>query len=195
MTGPVDFRRLYEDDADPWRLATTAYELEKYRSTVEAIEPLKPQSLFEPACSIGVLTHMLTAVCSHVVASDISEVAVRQARTRAPRATVDVGSMPDDWPDASFDVIVASEFLYYLPSIQRQAFYRRSRAHLTPTGAIVAIHWRHRFDEGFLTGDEIHGEIAEATGCSPRTYVATDEFRVDIFQGGTMLAPTPQNRA
>lgn len=163
MTRPVDFDDLYQQSPDPWNLSTNSYEHAKYEHTQAIVAALEPRSLFEPACSIGLLTRLLTAVCPRVVASDISPIAVQQAQHNAPDAVIDAGHMPIGWPSEKFDVVVASEFLYYLNETDRHSFYQRCDEHLVPTGSLVLVHWRHDFDEAFLTGDEVHAEAESAT--------------------------------
>ena len=53
------FHELYEGDADPWEFATSGYEQRKYSLTTASLPRAHYTSVFEPGCSIGVLTERL----------------------------------------------------------------------------------------------------------------------------------------
>lgn len=161
MTSPDYFDQLYAKDADPWRLATTEYELRKYRSTVAAV-PGRPRRAFEPGCSIGVLTGLLAARCDALVAWDLSAEAVRSARTHLaahPHVRVDVGRVPADWPDGRLDLVVLSELLYYLSDEERSRTVELARSSLGSGGYLLAVHWRHPFAEAPSDGDAVHDAL------------------------------------
>ncbi len=158
MTSPDYFDGLYALDADPWRLATTEYELRKYATTVAAV-PGRPRRAFEPGCSVGVLTEMLAGRCDELLAQDLSAVAVRTARARVaahPHVRVEVGRVPADWPDGTLDLVVLSELLYYLSPEDRSRTVDLALESLAPDGHLLAVHWRHPFAEAPTDGDAVH---------------------------------------
>ena len=115
LQGPY-FDALYAADPDPWDFATSAYEREKYDATIAALGERRFARGLEVGCSIGVLTERLAARCDTLVAVDVAQAAVDAARARlAARPGVDVRreSLPEEWPEGTFDLIVASEVLYY----------------------------------------------------------------------------------
>ena len=112
------------------------------------------EMVFEPGCSIGVLTHELASRCGRVLAMDISTGAIEQARIDQPdNVELRVGSVPADWPPGRFDLVVLSEMGYYLdvPDCHRLA-----QLATTGAGDLVAVHWRHRVRDYPLTGDQFH---------------------------------------
>src|SRR5580658_8155643 len=109
------FERLYDDHDDPWGFRTRWYEARKRRLTMAALPAQRYGSVFEPGCSIGLLTADLAERSDRVVAMDISARALQQARSGLP-ASVELrrGAVPSDWPAGKFDLIVLSEVGYYL---------------------------------------------------------------------------------
>ena len=55
------FDELYAQAGDPWDLATRWYEQRKYAITLALLPRQHYAHAFEPGCSIGVLTALLTA--------------------------------------------------------------------------------------------------------------------------------------
>ncbi len=53
---PAYFDGIYAASGDPWRFASSAYELSKYALTLEALPRERYSHALEIGCSIGVLT-------------------------------------------------------------------------------------------------------------------------------------------
>ena len=85
---PAYFDALYAADPDPWRFASSDYEREKYAATLDALPPRRFAAALEVGCSIGVLTRQLAARCDTLLALDVAEAALAQARARCPRGAV-----------------------------------------------------------------------------------------------------------
>ena len=111
---PAYFDALYARDDDPWRFATSAYESEKYAATLDALPATRFANAFEVGCSIGVLTRLLATRCDALLAADVAEAALSQARARcADCAHVMVRHMrvPAEWPvRAILDKILERDF-------------------------------------------------------------------------------------
>lgn len=106
------FRQIYARNADPWAFQTSAYEQEKYQRTLAALGGRRFRSGFEPGCSIGVLTRLLATRCDALLAADIVEEPLCTARKLCvdlPWVRFTRLSVPDEWPDGHFDLIVLSE--------------------------------------------------------------------------------------
>ncbi len=188
------FTEMYAADPDPWGFETRWYEQRKYALTLAALTRERYASVFEPGCSIGVLSAQLARRCDALLACDLVERAVDQARDRlATLATLDGGNAltevhrwdaHDDWPEQTFDLVVVSEMLYYLDRPDAEAFMRRAVEHLDQDGEIVLVHWRQRVPEYPLTGDEAH-EIACATaGLVVTGHYEDDDVRLDVLARG-----------
>ena len=152
---------MYRADDDPWRLAERWYEQRKYSLTLAALPAARYRRAFEPGCSVGVLSGYLAERCDELVSWGRATAAVRQAAARLerhPRASARLGTVPGQWPEGSFDLIVLSEMLYYLGTDDLIRTARTTTGSLGQGGHLVAVHWRHPVPE--------HTQSAERTSSS-----------------------------
>ena len=154
------FDELYAHDADPWDFATSEYEAAKYEATLAALDPPYASAL-EVGCSIGVLTARLAERCDRLLAIDVAESALEQARVRAPRAIFERREIPEEWPDGPFDLIVCSEVLYYLDDAALDRTLAEIARTLTASGSLLAVHWRRPTRTYPLLGDEVHERLRQ----------------------------------
>jgi SAM-dependent methyltransferase len=158
--GQPYFDDLYRHHSDPWEFRTRWYETRKRQLTMAALPDAHYASVFEPGCSLGLLTRLLAARSDRVLAMDISPAALEQARAGLPPPVqLQRGSVPADWPPGHFDLVVLSELGYYLDEKDCQRL-----ATLTATAAddLIAVHWRHPVDDYPLSGDHVHHLIEQA---------------------------------
>ncbi len=182
------FEGMYAADPDPWGFATRWYEQRKYALTLAALTRERYGSVFEPGCSIGVLSAQLARRCDRLLSCDLVDVAVQQARARLDALTGDHATTEvrqwdahDAWPAGTVDLVVVSEMLYYLDADDAAAFMRAAADHLSETGELVLVHWRQRVPEYPLTGDEAH-EIACATaGLEVVGHYDDADLRLDVL--------------
>ena len=154
------FDDLYQRHPDPWGFRTRWYETRKRHLTMAALPDPRYPSVFEPGCSIGLLTQLLATRSDRVLALDISAAALRQAAESLPaHVQLRQGSVPADWPAGRFDLVVLSELAYYLdePTCQQMA-----QMAVTTARDLVAVHWRHAVEDYPLTGDHVHQLIERA---------------------------------
>jgi SAM-dependent methyltransferase len=120
--------------------------------------------VFEPGCSVGELTVLLAARCGQVIATDVADAAVARARERCapcPNATVTRATLPDEFPEGDFDLIVFSEIGYYFDEPVLQAVATNLESHLRGGGRIIAAHWIGHSPDHVLSGDEVHAVLHE----------------------------------
>ncbi len=112
----TDFEKRYQNDIDPWNYRDSWYEQRKYTVTLASLPRPRYRRIWEPACSIGVLTRMLATRADEVIASDLSPTAIAQARSGDVPAQVtwDVHQLPEGPVPTGADLVVLSEVLYYL---------------------------------------------------------------------------------
>ena len=140
-----EFDRLYAADPDPWDFATSPYERAKYDATIRALDGRRFARGLELGCSIGVLTERLAANCDDLLAVDLADAALTQARARLaglPHVRVERREIPEEFPGGRFGLIVASEVLYYLDDPALEAAVEAIAAALEPGGSLLAVHWR-----------------------------------------------------
>lgn len=111
------FDGLFERDQDPWNYQNSPYEIDRFSRTLDVLRSRWFTSTLELGCANGVLTHMLAAHCGNLLAIDSSAIALEVARKRtggAKNVELRLGRLPQDLPGGDFDLIVLSDFLYYL---------------------------------------------------------------------------------
>jgi SAM-dependent methyltransferase len=183
-TSPSYFERLYAEAPDPWGFETRWYEQRKYALTLASLTRPRYARAFEPGCSIGVLTELLSARVDELVAAEASPLALASARQRCKgRDGVSVLqlSVPEQWPDGNFDLVVLSELGYYFPPTELQVLIERTAASLRPDGEIVAVHWRRETDYP-MTGDEVHAAIRATPGLTGVAHYEEDPFILDVLR-------------
>lgn len=179
---PGHFERLYQRDPDPWRFATSDYERDKYAATLAALPVSHHARVFEVGCSIGVLTRELGRRADAVIAVDVAEAALVQARARCadlPHVQIARMTVPGEWPDGRFDLILFSEVLYYLgfDGIDRSA--GRTLETLDPGGSVLLVNWRGPTD-GACPGEEAADRfIARCTGLHHAFQHRAERYRLD----------------
>ena len=110
------FDAIYAANSDLGTSRAGAYEAEKYRTTLAALGQRQFVAGLEIGCSIGVLTARLAARCERLLAVDVSEAALAQARVRCaglPGVSFRRMSVPAEFPTQRFDLVLTSEVAYY----------------------------------------------------------------------------------
>ncbi|NKE48006.1 methyltransferase domain-containing protein [Roseomonas frigidaquae] len=183
---PDYFEALYQADPDPWRFAESDYERDKYAATLAALPRPRYASAFEAGCSIGVLTAALAPRCGALLAVDAAAAPLHTARARCaalPQVSLRQAVLPADWPEATFDLMLFSEVLYYLDQDDLARLALRVAESLAPEADILLVHWTGETDYP-LTGDA----AAEAfcTALSHRADVTwrsrADRYRLDLLR-------------
>lgn len=110
--------RLYANTDDPWNFDGSAYEQEKFRQTAAALSRSAYTTALELGCGNGALAAHLSPRCRCYVGLDAVERPLKAARARLPDATFVKGIYPCPLPAGDFDLIVLSEFLYFLTAAE-----------------------------------------------------------------------------
>lgn len=184
---PEYFDAVYNAKDDPWDFTTSEYEANKYAATVNALPRAHYESAFEIGCSIGVLTAQLAKKCQTLLAVDVNEKAVRQARERCrdlSNARIEKMGIPSEFPAENFDLIVVSEVGYYLSVEDWRTAQEKIFAHLRSAGSVVLVHWTHFVPDYPQTGDAVHDSFAaRVEGKSKHLKAArTADYRLDVWE-------------
>jgi predicted TPR repeat methyltransferase len=180
------FERLYSESGDPWSFETSEYERKKYERTLAVLGGRRFNRALEAGASIGVFTGMLADRCDELLAVDVSEQAVAAARERLSgwgHVRVERRTLPEEMPEGPFDLIVASEVLYYFPREEMLGLLRAFERELAPGGTLVAVHWRRETKTYPLQGDEVHGLLVEHTRLERKETIIEADYRLDLFEG------------
>lgn len=182
--GPEYFDALYSDAADPWGIEQGWYEERKRAVVLAALPRPRYGRAFEPGCASGALSVGLAPRCDELVCWDPAERAVEAARERLVSwsgARVERGALPERAPDGTFDLVVASEVVYYLDTADRDAFWRTVEDVLEPGGHLVAVHWLREAPEYPVEGGAVHDELAARPGLARIVRHEEADFRLDVL--------------
>jgi predicted TPR repeat methyltransferase len=110
------FERKYRE-AQPYVTRDAPFEQEKYRRQLDLIKDRRYRRALEVGCGEGVFLKLLAPLCDQVTGSDISEEAIRRAREYCrdvKNVTLEAGNIADRAWKEPFDLVVATDVLYYL---------------------------------------------------------------------------------
>ncbi|RZT87936.1 nodulation protein S (NodS) [Pseudonocardia sediminis] len=185
--------RFYGAAEDPYGFDTKPFERMKYDELLDALPEGRFGRALEVGCAEGAFTERLADRCDVVVGADISEVAIERARRRfagRPGVELQRRTLPLDFPDGAFDLIVCSDVVYLWERGTVEVGLRRMIEALRSGGALALLHYRGRFNQP-VHADEVHDLAlrlgAEAGLVHPTGYVHADVgphgsgFRVDVL--------------
>ncbi|HXD68016.1 MAG TPA: SAM-dependent methyltransferase [Solirubrobacteraceae bacterium] len=185
MTAVEHFEAQYLADPDPWRYRVSAYEQAKYAATLAACGPGPFESALELGGSIGVFSAQLAPRCRRLTTIDYSPTAVRRARAalvQHGRARALLGAIPDDLPEGSFDLVVASETLYYLEAAALVQTLEVLEARTGPGARLVCVHWRRPGPERPLTAAHVHDEVRRQPWLRRLATRSQPEYLLDVLE-------------
>ncbi|CAB3808115.1 class I SAM-dependent methyltransferase [Paraburkholderia fynbosensis] len=180
------FDHLYRHSDDPWNLREGWYERRKRSLTLALLPRPRYRNAFEPGCANGELTVELATRCDTLLAADLHERAVALARERvagAPQVRVEQRTVPREWPTEAgpFDLIVISEFAYYLDAAELETLAARIAASLTTDGTLLACHWRRPFAEALESADAAHALFDARCGLSRLAHHDEADLLIDVW--------------
>ncbi|MFT4070072.1 class I SAM-dependent methyltransferase [Paraburkholderia sp.] len=188
------FDELYRRSDDPWRLREGWYERRKRSLTLALLPRPRYRNVFEPGCANGELTVELAKRCDALLAADLHERAVTLARARVAGASsgspgspshvrVERRTVPREWPGEAgpFDLIVVSEFAYYLDAAELETLAARIAASLTTDGTLLACHWRRPFAEALESADRAHALFDARCGLARLAHHDEADLLIDVW--------------
>jgi SAM-dependent methyltransferase len=162
------FDELFTKESDPWGYRTEFAEQRRHQLLLAVLESSRYSSVFEPGCANGTLTELLAGRADRVLAWDASAQAIKRARSAVGSISnirVEQGSVPDRWPGETFDLIVLSDFLYYLDSAAARRVVEKSAESLVAGGFIVVCHWLGSAHDFRIPGGvAVHGLVESVLG-------------------------------
>ena len=181
------FEARYRRDPDPWRTRTDPYERHKLERTLAACGSGPFARAVDLGAGIGTLAQRLAPRCTTLLALDAAPTAVARAAQRLlpfPGAHARVAVLPRDLPSGRFELVVASEILYYLDDADLAAVVAWLPAALSPGGRVVAVHWTGTARDLRRGADAVGAALAAAGGLRPVATGggATAGFRVDVLE-------------
>lgn len=159
MITPVDFDRMYSDDADPFRVGESWYEQRKIAVVLASLSSPRYRRTWDAACGTGHLAAALAPRSGFLLATDAAPnacVLTRERLAGVGATETSVHALPDAPPDSAdreFDLAMLSEVLYYLPPPELAAIPRMLDSVMaTDLAEVVVVNWRHHPDDAYLSG-------------------------------------------
>jgi len=184
------FRELYRHADDPWQVRQRWYEQRKRALLLACLPQQRYLNGYEPGCGNGVLTVGLAARCERLLASDGAAEAVALTRRqldaagRAAHVTLLRQQLPRDWAqpgDQHFDLIVISEWAYYLDVAALAELVQRSVQSLAVGGSIVLCHWRAPFADRVQATATVHDAFGAAPTLHRLLRHEEQDFLLDVY--------------
>lgn len=192
------FAGLYAQNADPWHFEGSWYEARKRALVLSSLPQPRYATAFEPACGRGHLTEALAARCGCLVACDTADAAVAAARERVrgfPHVHIGQAWLPHQWPaNERFDLIVLSEFLYYLDATALAMLLTSVRSSVRRGGTVVACHWRHPIPGCSLEGDALHARLQRELALPRLSHLDDADFCLTVWQDAKSPAQLERRR-
>jgi hypothetical protein len=180
-----DFEARYRADPDPWGYVASEYERCKYAATLDACGPGPFSCALELGGSIGVFSTMFAPRCERLVTVDVSPTAVGHARKRLaahPNVKTIVGAIPAAVPRLPFDLVVASEILYYLSDDELAGTLSLLAGTMLAGARLVAVHWRPRGRERPRDAEQAHDALAATSWLTRVDQGGTDDYLLEVFR-------------
>ncbi len=188
MTEIPDFDALYRAEPDPWSVRTSSYEQRKLSVILACLSRPRYVAAWDPACGVGELAFRLADRAARVLATDASAEAVALTRQRcADRAGVEVAQLrlPLPPPCTGLDLIVLSEFCYYLEAADRRSMLTMINSVAAGDAEVLSVHWRFKPHDGWLSGESVQREIAgglRRSGWTQTTHHLDTNFILDVHR-------------
>jgi SAM-dependent methyltransferase len=178
------FDRVYASTDDPWHFVTSTYEAGKYAATIEALGSEPYGRALEIGCSIGVLSRMLAARVDALLCVDINARALMLARRRCAdlsNVRFEQRTVPVDFPDGPFDLVVLSEVAYYWSdadlAVARDRIVAAARG-----GTLVLVHYLPKVDDYVRDGDAVHAAFLDDERFTALHGRREPDYRLDVLR-------------
>jgi glycosyltransferase involved in cell wall biosynthesis/peptidoglycan/xylan/chitin deacetylase (PgdA/CDA1 family)/SAM-dependent methyltransferase len=178
---------------DPWNYGCD-YEQIKYRRTLEIMPPDSNDRVLELACAEGIFTQRLAACAKKLIATDISDVALKRARERCSECANTLFRQLDlvaDEIPGDQTLIICSEVLYYVGRERLSEIAKKLRDALAAGGRLVTANAFVLADDMSSTGFDwnqdygakaIHEAFLATEGLALERSIVTDLYRIDCFK-------------
>jgi LmbE family N-acetylglucosaminyl deacetylase len=179
------FEALFAASPDPWGYEVGAYERDRFARTVAALSGRRYTRALELGCANGALSEQLAPLCDALVALDTSTMALAHARARlagAPHVSFSHARLPHQLPAGPFDLIVASDMLYYLGLRGVIALAAGLRAQAAPHARLLIASYLGE-TETRLTGEMASEALIAMMGWWRRVHAErTAQLRIDVLE-------------
>lgn len=179
------FEDVYAANRDPWQFETSPYEAEKYSSSLAILPRERYGSALEVGCSIGVFTQMLAERCDRLLAIDLAEKALDEARRRcANQLQVSFArcDLPAQFPAGSFDLVTVCEVGYYWSPADLLRACRRIAQQQPIDADLLLVHWTPDVHDYPQKGDAVHDTWLNQPWWQPVAARRHATYRMDVLR-------------
>lgn len=167
------------------RFAASWYERRKRAVTIASLPNERYRNCFEPGCAVGELTRTLAPRCDQLLAVDFAARAVTQTRhavAEFDHVRVERATLPAELPYDRYDLVVASEILYYFSAEDLNRLLDGFVAQLAVDGDIVAVHHQARDCCYGYDGHNVHRTLASRPELTEVVHHEDEHFVVDVLR-------------
>lgn len=178
------FDAVHDREEDPWNYTTSWYERRKRALTLAALPEESYGSGLEIGCSIGTLSIEVAARCTRFLGVDASGKALVQAAGRLsghPHAQTEQLTVPQQWPEGRFDLIVVSEVGYYVAPEELTELLEHVKRSMIPGGTLLLCHWRHPISGWQLDGETVHAMARGHLDWPTRALYREKDFLLEVL--------------
>ena len=108
--------------------------------------------------------------------------------------TLDKASLDQPWPAGPFDLVVLSEFGYFLPVENWQAVVDRTVTSLAAEATVLACHWRADFAERLVPTELLHELLHQRLPLRHVLRLDDEDFLVDVWTSVPQSAAQREGR-
>lgn len=177
------FDRLYAQNPDPWNFRKSEYEKSKYNTIDEYLENYSFKNGLEIGCSIGLHTSHLANHCESLLAVDVSEKAIREAKKNIvlPNVKFEVRNIVNDFPVDTYQFISMCELGYYFNRKTLLSLFENISQCLEINGYFLMVHWTSYVREYPLNG-KLVGEIFQDFNKPENTFTQVSSGIKDRYE-------------
>lgn len=179
------FNQLHLEQPDPWKLAGSVYEEEKRQQLLDALSTGYQHAL-EIGCSIGTLTASLATRSDRVTALDASRQAItaaRQHHSAHDNIEFICLTVPFQWPQGTYDLVVLSEIGYYLSEPQLLQTLHRIQASAAPSFTLALCHVKGEIQHWPSSAATVHQFCTHFWSQeSSVTSIETTHYLIDVLR-------------
>ena len=183
-TSTTHAQGVHSIDEELWEYASSDYEQRKYALTVASLPKARYENAFEPGCSVGLLSELLALRCGRLLAADMARASLPLAARRLksfPHVRVEARTIPLEWPNETFDLIVVSDLACYFDVDTLHQVMERVVDSSAIGAHVVGVHWTDRTDFP-LTGNYVHAVMDRTRELRGIVHHVDDRFVLDVWE-------------
>lgn len=179
----MHFDHMFAVSDDPWQTRSLFTEHAKRKAVLRLLGPDRFGSVLELGCGGAAFTVDLAMRCRSLSAIDGSAKAIDRASRRLAafrhiRFLHRV--LPKQFPAGQYDVIIASEILYYLSFRELLVVFRKIAIALSLRGRFIAVNHVRHFSDAASTLTQVRVAAARSLG-EPARSLQAGPWRADVY--------------